>query len=171
MQPRKPSILPRKVAAFTIMELLVVMILSTFVFSMALMAYQIMGGLYRNYEETSTSSVELDRFRALIGRDIAASKALYYDAPTLFCQYEGHYVSYQFGPSGVVRSGDLAERLDSVYHGPSSINSYFEQEEIMEGEIDQIHIEIRFFEQALPLDFEKAKDAAYYLNRPNRYEH
>lgn len=176
MYPRKPAILSHRLSAFTIMELLVVMILSTFVFSMALMAYQIMGGLYRNYEETSTNSVDFDRFRALLGRDIATAKTLHYETPQLFCSIdnfreEKHVVIYQFNPQSIVRSSDIGERLDTVYRGECQVSTYFEAEEIAAGRIDRLTLQLIFFEQPLQLNYEKPSDATYHINRSNLHEY
>lgn len=157
-----------KIAAFTLMELLVVMLLSTFVFIMGLTAFQITNKLYQNYEELTDESLDLDQFRSLLSHDIYKAEQLYLRDGNLICQRADIEIIYQIGEA-VVRTANQEDiRLDTLWKEALSYEASFENEVQTSGPIDQFILELNFMEKAFRMSFQKPKDAAYYLKQSQR---
>jgi len=160
----------KRLAAFTIMELIIVMLLSTLIFGMALTAFQIMQRLYRQYDELSTETTTLDRFRALLAYDVEQATSLHYTENQLILKSTARTLHYQFQKEAIVRKDATPSSLaDTLWTAASKIECTWQKGPVQEGPIDQIALTLFLFEKPLVLQFCKSLDAAYYINKAYEY--
>lgn len=164
---------PQRLKAFTITELIIVMILSTIVFSMALTAFQISSDLYKQYDKSSSESIAMDRARALLGTDIANAKQLYIEENTFYCMLNKGTIIYKSTNNALIRTFETTEeqRPDTIIFGSLKLEAFFEDEMVTEGLFNRLIISGTAEENSFQFFYKKPLDAAYFLNKNWPYEH
>lgn len=148
-----------KLAAFTTTELIVVMVLATVVFSLALMAFQIINKQYIQYNQDSTQAIELDRLQALLHRDIDQAKLVEIQKNQLSCQYSTYTAFYIFEDQQLVRNLSIEDyKKDTFAFSTINLTTFFEQESISSGLIDYLSWETQLFGEACTLNLKKTYD-------------
>lgn len=148
--------------AFTILELLMVMVLAALVAGMAYSAWNIMDKGFIDFSENSDRLLDGTSFVAFIERDFShARKISVYDG-RLLLEGDDHSLEYLFEESGTIRKGYKDGNISPV---PSSViisgmDSYFQGNPVNEGMID--FCELRFMvlgkENVITLQKEYASD-------------
>lgn len=148
-----------KLAAFTTTELIVVMILATVVFSLALMAFQIINKQYIQYTQDSTEAIELDRLYALLHRDIDQTKLVEIQKNQLSCQYQNYTVFYTFESKQLIRDVSIVDyKKDTFAFTTIILETFFEQETTQNGLIDYLSWETQLFGETQILNLKKTYD-------------
>ncbi len=148
-----------KLAAFTTTELIVVMVLATVVFSLALMAFQIINKQYIQYNQDSTTAIDFDRLQALLHKDIDQAKLIEIQKNQLSCHYQNYTVSYDFMPKQLIRDVSIDDyKKDTFAFTTIFIETSFNQEPIQNGLVDYITWQTQLFEENYTLNLEKIYD-------------
>lgn len=118
----------KKYAAFTLVELILVMLLATFVLSMGLLAHQIMDQLYRQYERETEVILELDAFRAILQTDFARSQGAIWEEGNLILEVDSVQLSYSFERDFVCRQIlEIEAKVDTVFCETKALHLYWEK--------------------------------------------
>lgn len=153
-----------KLAAFTMIELIVVMVLSGVIFSMALLVIEIVGQQARHQEEQHQEVLELEQLELLLQKDAYQSKAMWVEQEQLLLEYEQYTINYQFGTKNISRT-ILQEPLhtDTFYLPSLSLTTTWQGQPLEVGRIDQVEWSTQFFEQPYTILIQKKYDSKTLL--------
>lgn len=127
-----------KVKAFTLSEMLVVLLLTIIVVGLAFTVLNLvqkqMGDIQIGFEGNS----EKNRLKQVLWRDFRTYSRVYYnsDANQLICENPRERVSYEFQENHVIRA------LDSFNVNIKSTSGYFIGKNIVSGEVDALELEL-----------------------------
>ncbi|MBA3971408.1 MAG: prepilin-type N-terminal cleavage/methylation domain-containing protein [Bacteroidetes bacterium] len=126
-----------KLRAFTLMELLVGMVISTILISFCYMGYRIIYEQYLNYRNIKTEVVDAMQFRSVMNNDFQKSNVVFFKDQTLtIVMPKGQLLRYDFSDKFVLRkAGDAIDTfllkpenikpgyLSSLYSGEAILHS------------------------------------------------
>ena len=145
-----------KLPAFTMIELIVVMVLSGVIFSMALLVIEIVGQQARHQEEQHQEVLELEQLELLLQKDAYQSKAMWVEQGQVLLEYEQYTINYQFGTEEISRTILQQSLHTDTFHLPSrSLRTTWQGQVIGLGKIDQVELETQFFEQPYTILIQK----------------
>ncbi len=93
----------KRIKAYTILEVLVAMVISTLVISGSFLAYDMTYKQFKHYQEVSYSTNEAVTFHSVLGKDMAGSTVVRVTDKGLECIPKGEKVSYEFKSDYVLR--------------------------------------------------------------------
>ena len=150
----------KKIKAFTIAELIVVLVLSSIVISIAIVVLNLVqkqvSGIQFNLEKQNEIQV-LDK---LLWHDFNKYQLHYFSKEKiLLCSNPLDTITYQFDKDFVLRNQDTlkVKLAETVF--------YLDAEKVIENTIDAIEIQFSEAFQNKTLFIYKTKDATYYLNK------
>lgn len=148
-----------KLAAFTMIELIVVMVLSGVIFSMALLVIEIVGQQARHQEEQHQEVLEVKQLEVLLQKDAYQAKGMWIEQGQVILDYEEYSILYQFEQEKINRS-ILQEQVhtDTFYLPSLSLESSWQGQPLELGRIDQIKLVTQFFEQPYTILIQKQYD-------------
>ena len=85
-----------KLAAFTMVELIAVMVLSGLIFSMAMLVINIMQEQGKHQERQHEEVLGVEQLDCLLKKDAYASKVIWVEHQQLFFEYENYSINYHF---------------------------------------------------------------------------
>lgn len=150
----------KKIKAFTIAEMIVVLVLSSIVISIAIVVLNLVqkqvSGIQFNLEKQNEIQV-LDK---LLWHDFNKYELHYFSKEKiLLCLNPLDTITYQFDKDFVLRNQDTLKvnLTETVF--------YLDAEKVVENTIDAIEIQFSEAFQNKTLFIYKTKDATYYLNK------
>lgn len=145
-----------KLAAFTMIELIVVMVLSGIIFSMALLVLDIVGQQASHQEEQHQEVLKIEQLQLLLSKDAYASTAIWAEQEQVFFEYDGYTIKYQFEEKMTCRS-ILQEPIhtDTFWLPKLALAIQWQQQPITTGRVDALTLESQFFGQAYTIYIQK----------------
>jgi hypothetical protein len=148
-----------KLAAFTMMELIVVMILSGLIFSMAMLVINIVQEQGRHQERQHEEVLGVEQLSSLLKKDAYASKVIWVENQQLFFEYEEHNITYHFNDKNICRSIVTTNIHTDTFLLPSlSFKTSWQLQNIQNGRVDAIELKTKFFEQDFNIFIQKKYD-------------
>jgi len=150
----------RKVNAFTLSELLVVLVLSSIVVTLSFLALSNVQKQLRKITQTYEKQQTIGSLERMLNTDLNRYEADF-DAKKriLFLKNDKDSISYQFSKKGIVKG------TDSIALVPNKVDFFLDGKEVNSGVVDALEFSFsdtfsqdRFF-------VSKRKDAAYYINQ------
>ena len=120
----------KKVKAFTLVELLVSMLISSIVISMAYVSYDIVYKQFSNYKNINKKINEVILIDMLLKNDFFQAKEIYCKTSDklIFKDKQNHENTYLFTPGYIIRKSN--EVNDTLFIGASKILFKFQNEEL-----------------------------------------
>ncbi|MEM9819745.1 MAG: type II secretion system protein [Bacteroidota bacterium] len=150
----------RALKAFTILEVLIVVLLTALIVLMAMSVIQIVHQQFSSYAEDHHQSERLRAFQVLLETDFLQSEYAMIYGDALEFQHHNHQVNYQFEPDFIVRT--LIKKTlqrDTFYLLTRYQRAFFEQQVLEKGWIDHLIIELYHEGEQWPMAFRKKYSA------------
>ena len=143
----------RNLPAFTIIELVVVMILSSIILGMAFTAVRSIQQSYELYDQQTQAALDISDFQTLLNTDFENSKLASCANTTLFLTFEQHDLQYQFDYDWVIRQ--TAYFSDTFFIENNTPTFYYQNQPISIGNIDFLEVKSTNEEEEVVFYFEK----------------
>jgi type II secretory pathway pseudopilin PulG len=154
-----------KLAAFTIIELIVVMLLTTVIATLSYLAINNTQQQYQSYEKSNDVGLEIAALNTLLKNDFHKAKDIQLINGAIVFQMTDYRVVYQFEEKKVKRTNQTKTDTLDVIVLDKQIT--FKNEPIQKGRIDQLQLECKYFEDKTTLMYTKSyssKDLWKYEN-------
>jgi Tfp pilus assembly protein PilE len=159
----------KRVKAFTIMEITVVMLISAIVIGIAYTAFNIVGQSYRSFQHKNEDIAVLVRLDELLRKDFSRANTVSKTTSGIFIKTATDSVTYAFEPDFTVRTGILTdtfkltvqEVVTSFEASPiTAINPVTEQDRV-----DELDFSILFENEKIPYHYNKQYSSANLIER------
>jgi len=148
-----------KLAAFTMVELIAVMVLSGLIFSMAMLVINIVQEQGKHQERQHEEVLGLEQLSGLLEKDAYLSKMIWVENQQLFFEYDNHSINYYFNGKNICRSmGHTSIHTDTFLLPTLSFKTSWQLQDIQVGRVDAIELETKFFEQDFKIFIQKQYD-------------
>lgn len=150
----------KKVAAFTVMELLVVAILSLLIAATAFTAISILNKQYRSYETDNRRSAAFNEIYSWLQWDCNNSTRMKIDNEHLVFEYADKTISYHFTQDSIKRWLVSENKLllqNTIKH--KNLYTSFRNEQKEMGLIDHFQIDLNLFDKPTQLILSKEYSA------------
>lgn len=149
----KKQFFVKKIKAFTLIELSVVMAVAGMVFAISYSAYHIISRQYSEFRNASEKIIGISALNAVLAKDFSEAKKIEKGSDELLVEKPGgSQVIYSFEPGEIIRRINEAE---DRFPGISNVKISFMGEEQSEtsGLVDELYCEIG--KEAFPLHIKK----------------
>ncbi|MCF6296665.1 MAG: type II secretion system GspH family protein [Flavobacteriaceae bacterium] len=152
-------LIAKKVKSFTIAEMIVVLVLSGIVISIAILVLSMVQSQILGIQYNMEKQAEVQLLERTLWQDFNRYQ-LQYDKQNnkLFCSSPAETVVYTFTEDYIIRN------QDTLKVSVQSINFYLDAEPIVENTIDAIEVELSKNFQEKVLFVYQNKDASHYMN-------
>ena len=146
--------------AFTIIELMVVMLLSLIVFGVAATTYRLLYKQFTHYEKVSTIGLEMQLLHTLLQQDCNNSQSMKVRNKAIFFQKTPFDVIYNFENEYIMRFIDNAfQKTDTFFIQYQLPFFYFENKPQIEGLIDKMEIQWQLYDKPYKVTYHKVYSA------------
>lgn len=148
-----------KSAAFTTVELLVVLVLSGFIFTMTMLVTQIMQQQEQRQKVDYQEVLSATQLQSLLKKDAYQSKAMWVDQQELFFDCNNYGIKYQFNKQYICRSIiETTIHNDTFLLPTKALACKWQGIDIQTGRIDEATIKSAFFKQPFAIIITKQYD-------------
>ena len=148
-----------KLPAFTIIELIAVMLISGLIFSMMLLVVQIMQQQNMHQEEQHQEVLQIEQLETLLQKDAYEAKAILIESKQLFFDYEDYHIAYTFNEQQIWRSIiETVVHTDTFFLPTLRLECAWQGQIIEKGRTDKILLQTNFFEQVFDITIQKNYD-------------
>jgi type II secretory pathway pseudopilin PulG len=148
-----------KLAAFTMVELIAVMVLSGLIFSMAMLVINIVQEQGKHQERQHEEVLGLEQLSGLLEKDAYASKTIWVENQKLFFEYENYSINYHFNDKNICRSiVNTSVHTDTFLLPSLSFKASWQLQDLQIGRVDAIELKTKFFEQNFTILIQKEYD-------------
>lgn len=157
----------KKLPAFTLMELLVTMVLSTIVVAAAFTGYEIMAGRYGSYQQVNTGIREAAWMNGLLLKDMQRAQQVTATGKTIVLSAAPEQpVTYEFRDAYVLRRSH--ELTDTFYVAIKNAAPLFNRQPVNAGDvIDELQLEAVIGEEPERFVYRKNYPAAMRVKNPD----
>lgn len=155
----------KRISAFTLMEVIIVMIISMIVVSLTYKTLDIVSMQYRQFSKSRKHIYELSLLETLLTKDFANSEYLKRMNDGVMCKYRDKNVVYTFNDGFIVRSeGTITDTFNIM---PREIKYYFSDKEVKNTNsyIDKVAF-VYVQEGSKFFIYKKVYAADFFLNTP-----
>lgn len=148
-----------KLKAYTILELVMVMLLSAIVISFAYGSYRVVSGMFTRFKQANEQTNQLALLEKLLRQDFLQADYLTQNERELSCFYPDKRIVYTFEEDHVLRYNRLS---DTFFVKPEAI----QVEQILAGDqmlVNQLSLSIRA-EDTVTFYFSKQYPATVFMN-------
>jgi len=155
----------KKFPAYTIVELMVVCILTSLVVIIAMQCIRLINEQYRVYETQQELYQEIGAFNYLLRRDNLGAHRIIRNTEKLTFVMDTMTIQYNLNKNFIIRKPLLQYiRPDTFRIGITSINTFFKKEPVSRGLIDYLDLGLFFDEIDLKISLQKQYSAAELMN-------
>ena len=146
----------RKIRAFTIIELVVVMILSGIIIGIVYSAYQIVSSQYENYRKANNQNTSMAVLTLLLNRDFSTAYSIKKEGERIsFFDQENKVCSYAFAEDFIIRSTNAVEDTFHIHTFNIEVLFLNQPQSSYTGLIDEVYFESMIFEEQQLFRFKK----------------
>lgn len=147
-------------AAFTIIELMVVLLLSSVVFSMALLVLDIFNQQLVQQATEHKAILDLQRFKSQLQQDVELSQTTKLEEQQIVLEGAGSTIVYQFEDQQISREVQLESAISDTFAlVTKNLTAQWQRQAVSWGLVDQLTWEGRFLEQPFSLKIYKTYTA------------
>ncbi len=155
----------KKIPAYTIVELMVVCILTTFVVIIAMQCIRLINTQYETYETNQELYRTLGDLNSLLRRDNLGAHRVLRNADVLTFEMDTITIQYHLNKDFIIRAPLRSSvRPDTFHIGVKTINTLFKKEPTTRGLIDYLVLGVFFDEMELRISLQKQYSAAELMN-------
>lgn len=159
-----------KLKAYTVMELMVVSMLSVLIVVAAINVIGMFQQQFASYEKDTSMALQLSDLQVLLQEDFFKSNQIERLENNLTFDFPDHTVRYQMESDFIVREINTSwSKRDTMPIAVESMLTYFNQEEILEGSVSGLQISILHNERPFLITIEKELDAKILISETNGY--
>lgn len=155
----------KKIDGFTLMELVVVMALTSIVVGIVYSIFSIVGNQFRHSQSYSEQLNELALFRKTLSNDFEEADSIKYSSDTLRLYSQDTAIYYNFEGHQVLRV--ISNKADSIDVELASIEITHQSKK--EDIVESIYMELIAKNDTLSFQFEKLYAANTFINYGNKY--
>lgn len=146
--------------AFTLIEVIVTLLLSSIIIGIAISGYTITNQQFKLFDTSTEQSLDILRLNNLIKSDIDKSDVIFYENNQLVCKNEQIETTYNFNSEAIIRNLNTEiPRKDSICLKFEKLEVFFNDEIKDFGIIDNIMLTITSFEIKQQLHYTKRYSA------------
>lgn len=148
----------RKVSAFTIMETVIVLLLTAIILAITYGVLQIVQNRYMDYTQKNSDIVKIDQLHSLLNRDFALSKRIAWDYDNLICIQDSLEIYYLFESTMIIREQASIQDTFAFEHNKPEI--FFQKKPCLDKAriLDEFSFRIAYEEEIYPFYFRKEYD-------------
>jgi hypothetical protein len=155
----------KRFPAYTIVELMVVCLLTTFVVLIAMQCIRLINTQYEVYEESQTHHRELGDLNNLIRKDNLGAHLVQRKREELIFVLDTMTVQYQLNNRFIIRKPTRTKiKSDTFQIKVTEINTFFKKEPVILGLVDYIDLGLFFDDTELKISLQKKYSAAELMN-------
>jgi hypothetical protein len=153
----------RKIRSYTIMEMIVVMIISAIVVGTAYNTYRIVFQQYLTMRNTSEILRQMSLLDVLISRDVDNCNYIRRTHEGFSCHYEINEINYYLEKDLVLRAEGLV--MDTFRISPLNIDMKYNNVDVMQvsSYVDRITFEHRYKDETISFAFQKKYGADFLM--------
>lgn len=145
-----------KIKAFTLLELLVVMVLTIIVTAIAFNAYLIMQQQYISFKSRQNKVLDFQFFNTVLAKDFQSEGLIKRDGQQVIFYQPVHNIIYDFDENKILRSQQtITKNKDTISFDHKGFKTYFQSDIVNKGLIDSMVLSIDFFRTSQQLIFKK----------------
>ncbi len=149
----------KKTKAFTIAEMLVVLVISSIIITITIMVLNLVQGQIRSIQTIYKTNIELRLLERGLWQDFNSHRIYYDDSKSqLLCASEKDTIIYTFN------TGYITRNLDTIKTAIVDKRIFLDGEEIKNGSIDALEIHLSKEIKNKKLFIFKTNDASHYVN-------
>ena len=155
----------RKIKAFTILELVVVMILTSIIVGIVYSAYEVVGNQYNSYRKINTQNKQVALLNMLLNKDFTTSHFIKCgEDKLLFYDKENKITSYDFGEQDITRNNNAF--TDTFFIPSLNVEMKFlnQMQQVQNNLVDELYFESLIFNQQQAFHFKKQYAADVLIN-------
>jgi len=157
-----------RLPAFTIIELMVVMLLSIFVFSTMLLVVRIMNQQGLHQEEEHKEILSFNQLKTLLQKDTYKAKLLFVENKVLFCDFKEYSIEYKFESENMIRRIVRQQIHSDTFDLPTQKIKFQWQNHFQEnGWVDGVHWQTTFLGQPISIRVNKNYDTKTLMQQVN----
>ena len=155
----------KKFPAYTIVELMVVCLLTTFVVLIAMQCIRLINTQYEVYEESQTHHRELGDLNYLLRKDNLGAHLVERKQEELIFVMDTMTIQYQLKNRFIIREPIRAKvKPDTFQIKITKINTFFKKEPVIFGLVDYVDLGLFFDDTELKISLKKQYSAAELMN-------
>ena len=151
--------------AFTLLEMLVVMVLTGIVFGIGYTTYDLMHKQFAQYESHHEELLRLEQLKTLLKTDFFEARKITKNHSGIRIEQMEETIAYLFENEHIIR---LKMGVNDTFHYPTGeVNMFYEKQrqDFQEALIDQLSVEVVYKGQSQTLSFLKKYDAALKMSQ------
>ena len=154
--------------AFTLLEVIVSLLLSSIIIGMAISSYSMVGQQFRLFDEMTSTNLELLRLHNYIKYDTDKADILYYENNQLICKMmegeQNNNIIYTLNKNSIVRITQMPfQKRDSIPIIIQNIYPSFKNKSVDYGAIDKILIQIKPYHKTESIIYSKRYSAVQLM--------
>jgi len=151
--------------AFTILEVIVSLLLSSIIIGMAILSYGMIEQQYRIFDEMTEENINLLQLHNHLRYDIDRADIIKYDNKQLVCNSLKSEIVYNLNDTYIKRNViKPIQREDSIAIALKDIQPSFENKQMEYGIIDKITLRFNHYEKMQNLTYNKKYSAVQLMN-------
>ena len=155
----------KRLRAFTLVEVMVVSLLTVVTVGLAMTAWHLMEQQYIQYGKETGDALQLGQLQMLLEKDFMQSKLVTKEDFGLRFSYPQFELRYEFREDRIVRKlAEEGSREDVFRFGVTGWEAYFRQVPIEAGTTDYLKLSTTMLEQPVSLAFSKTYSAQELIN-------
>jgi len=154
-----------RLKAFTMVELLVVMVLSGILVGLAFLMFQIIQQQFVTYQTSGNSALTSDNIQRLIQYDFQYADLVKTNNNQLICQHTDRTIHYLFEEQNIIRwleNRDLPE--DTFKINTKDLTCFFNNKPIENGVVNKCSVNIRYSNSWLTIHQHKTYSAQQLMS-------
>ncbi len=157
-----------KLKAYTVMELMVVAMLSVLSVIAAINVMALFQQQFFSYEKDTSTALALSDIHVLLQEDFFKANRIERIGDELVFAFAKHQIHYQVTESFIVREIHTTNiKRDTISIQLESMNTFFDENEVVKGPISEANISIQYEDRFFELAFRKELDASKMINEPD----
>ena len=138
----------KRLEAFTIMEVLIVAILSVLIAGAVFSVIQIFNQQYNDYQKDHETSASLDELFSWLQWDCYKAHQMKLQDGDLYFEYAQKTIHYQFEKNKITRSlTHLEKPLSEIFIVTNKVNGFLKKEEKGIGLVDEVKLSVQLFQK------------------------
>ena len=151
--------------AFTLIELLIVMVISGILLGIAFLMFQITQHQFVKFEENGNSALVMDNFNRLFHHDLETADFWQIQGQEVVCITKKNTIYYNFNTNSIVRSfSNSSINSDTFSIVAKDLSCYFNRQAISNGIVDECSIKLLFGKEWIPRQHVKKYSAQQLIN-------
>lgn len=152
----------KKISAFSLMEIIVVLLLSAIIMSMAFQGYQVFSKYYKEYNQATLEAEDINQLHTLLTKYTLTSKKITHNSSSIYFHFEKEVFEFSFKRDFLLST--IHDRVDTFFCTTQDLHFFWlEEEQFVSGElVDEFSFQV-VTNKTYPFAFKKQYDTQTYF--------